>query len=173
MYSWVPVHDIGIFSTVVMSAYFLSIPYVYSNNRKHPNSLQISPPSSITFPESFLTHLMCVWCMHVSVQVHAPMCAHVSVRALPLPLSPPLLPSDGVSLPQPETPCFPPADWSGKCWDLPVSFQGYRLTQLCLAFSVGFKSGLCACRADILTTETSPQLHQLIPLHFFIVWYHV
>lgn len=75
---------------------------------KHPNSLQISPPSFITFPESFLTHLMCVWCMHVSVQVHAPMCAHVSVRALPLPLSPPLLPSDGVSLPQPETPCFPP-----------------------------------------------------------------
>lgn len=74
---------------------------------KHSNSLQISPPSFITFSESFLTHLVCVWCMHVNVQVHTPMCAHVSVRALPLLLSSPLLPSDGVSLPEPETPCFP------------------------------------------------------------------
>lgn len=75
--------------------------------RKHPNSLQISPPSFITFPESFLTHLMCVWYTQVSVQVHAPVCAHVSVRALPLSLSSPLLTSDEVSLPEPKTFCFP------------------------------------------------------------------
>lgn len=72
-------------------------------------------------------------------------------------LSSPLLPSDGVSLPEPEIPCFlrlTGQESVGIC----LSPSGVTdSTQLCLAFPVGFEPGLRACRADILSTGTSPR----------------
>lgn len=80
---------------------------------KHPNSLQISPPSFITFLESFLTHLMvygaCTWvcrCMHL--------CMHMCQSELFLSRSPLPYCLQMGSLSPTQNSLFPPADWPRK-----------------------------------------------------------